>query len=359
MKNLFYYATKELSQDAFIMWLISNYDEEDNPELMDVSLSFISFLTNNAIDKETLKNSRIEVFSQVDHTDVSIDIYTNKESKMHDIIVIEDKVGSSEHNQLIDYNEAIDKKWKNKERVFKVFYKTGKVTEKDINGLKKANNDNKTGEWVLYDLDRIYGFFKDKTNSKSQVLNDYISFLEHINKALNYETDDEIKKWKSYHWEGFANAFLQKYDNSKSDKEEYVWVDSYQGRYTSICYQRCLPNSKDATVIEFFVRNGNKITAVLHHAFYDGTERRKWSVEKCEHFKDEKELLRKQLRKYISEIAGTPGYEKIGTVKSNASKSFGKISSEPISVDSIKDVESRFEEWINLFIKVVDNFKQD
>ena len=27
MKNLFDYATKELSQDAFLMWLFANYDD--------------------------------------------------------------------------------------------------------------------------------------------------------------------------------------------------------------------------------------------------------------------------------------------------------------------------------------------
>ena len=27
-KNLFTYATKELSQDAFLLWLFNNYDDE-------------------------------------------------------------------------------------------------------------------------------------------------------------------------------------------------------------------------------------------------------------------------------------------------------------------------------------------
>lgn len=40
-RNLFTYATKELSQDAFICWLLANYDTE---ELREESYRFINLL---------------------------------------------------------------------------------------------------------------------------------------------------------------------------------------------------------------------------------------------------------------------------------------------------------------------------
>ena len=38
MKNLFNYATKELSQDAFLMWLFENYDDSELGEIANALL---------------------------------------------------------------------------------------------------------------------------------------------------------------------------------------------------------------------------------------------------------------------------------------------------------------------------------
>ena len=358
MKNLFDYATKELSQDAFIMWLVDNNDEKSDLELRNTSLSFISFLTDYSLSVETISKSRIDVFSQVNHTDISIDVYKNKNDKVHDIIVIEDKTGSSEHNQLKDYNESIAK-WSNKGNVYKVFYKIGKITSKDEDGIKKANEDKRNGEWRLFDLNKIWGFFKDKDKSNSQILNDYISHIGHIYNALHFNTNDDISIWKSYHWEGFANAVLSDYDNKDSEKEEYVWVTDYQGRYVSICYQRCLPNSKDAAVLEVFIRDQNKLSATFHHAFYECEEEsRKWSVEKCKEKNREKsQSTREKLREYIKTISKTEEFKDVKTARRNATNTFGRISTGSKTVNSIKEAKETILKWIELFNKVIDNYR--
>lgn len=357
MENIFKFATKELSQDAFIMWLVSNYNEQKDLELRNASLSFISFLTGNKLGVDELSNSRIEVFSQVNHTDISIDIYRYGDSKKHDIIVIEDKTGSSEHNQLINYNKAIEK-WKNKGEVFKVFYKIGTITEQDKKGIEKANEDAKDSQWLLLDLNDIWRFFKDKTKSSSQVLNDYISYIGHIYDALHCETKDELADWKSYHWEGFANTYLSKFNNEKSKKEEYVWINTYQGRYTSICYQRCLPDSKDAAVIEIFVRNQNQFSATFHHAFYEGEgEPRKWSVDKCkEKNKDEKQLIRDKLIEHIKNISGRDEFKDIHAVKNNATNTFGRVSTGYKKINTFEEAKDTILSWILLFNKVIDSY---
>ena len=41
MENLFNYATKELSQDAFLMWLMANYNCEEDNQLKYASRKFI------------------------------------------------------------------------------------------------------------------------------------------------------------------------------------------------------------------------------------------------------------------------------------------------------------------------------
>ena len=217
MTNLFDFATKELSQDAFIMWLASNYNEPKDLALRDSALSFISFLTDNKIDKKTLENSIIKISSQVNHMDVSIDIYKDKGSKIHDVIVVEDKVGSSEHRQLKAYNDAIEG-WSNIGTVYKVFYKTRKITDNDRKGIKEADKDTKTGEWRLYDTEKIWKFFKDQDKSNSQVLNDYVDYIKGIKEALvqRYGADfDSLDEFFSKRYgisiEGYAaNRMLNK-----------------------------------------------------------------------------------------------------------------------------------------------------
>lgn len=358
MKNIFDFATKELSQDAFIMWLISNNDEREDVELRNTSLSFISFLTDYKLGTDELSNSRIEVFSQVNHTDISIDIYRYGDNKKHDIIVIEDKTGSSEHNQLIDYNKAITK-WKNKGDVFKAFYKIGKITDKDKEGIEKANKDSKDSQWRLFDLDKIWDFFKDKNKSSSQVLNDYISYIGHIYDALHCKTNDELVNWKSYHWEGFVNTVLSDYNNENSDKEEYVWVISYQGRYNSICYQRCLPGSKDAAVIEIFIRSQNHFSATFHHAFYEGeNEPRKWSVDKCKDENKEAKLqIRNKLIEHVKNISKTAEFKDIHTARSNASNTFGRISTGYKEINTFEEAKETILYWILLFNKVIESYR--
>ncbi|MEI3536529.1 MAG: hypothetical protein V8R16_07320 [Bacilli bacterium] len=65
MENLFNYATKELSQDAFLMWLMANYNCEEDKQLKDASRKFICklFEINNVdINENDILN--VEVYPQ-------------------------------------------------------------------------------------------------------------------------------------------------------------------------------------------------------------------------------------------------------------------------------------------------------
>ena len=355
MTNIFDYATKELSQDAFIKWLISNYNIEDDLELRNISLSFVCFLTDGHVSVEELIKSKILIYSQVDHIDISIDIYPSKDSKLedkHDVIVIEDKVFSSEHKQLTTYNKTINN-WKNINRVFKVFYKVGSLSSNDLSGVDTANKD-QSFKWRIYSLNKIYDFFKDKNKSNSQILNDYIEYINRIYKAYKGESAKSILEWKPYDFEGFIKKNLSGYDNEKSKKEEYVWIENYQGRYVSICYQRCLPcpYEKDAAVLEIFVRSKNKVSATFHHAFFiDKDSPRRWSIKKC----PEKQELRDKLIEYIKELSKDSN-SLVDKVRSNASNTFGRFVGEK-KIDNSNDLLLTVQNWVDEFIKIVDAFK--
>ena len=49
--NIFNYATKELTQDAFLMWLFDNYNKCDEPCVQKAALGLIEIFGINSIEK--------------------------------------------------------------------------------------------------------------------------------------------------------------------------------------------------------------------------------------------------------------------------------------------------------------------
>ena len=92
-KNLFDYATKELSQDAFILWLLDSWNSDNEIERT-TSRKFIQFISG--VD-ETENIQSVWVKPQWYRMDVSCFITIGDREVA---IFIEDKVTSSEHNQL-------------------------------------------------------------------------------------------------------------------------------------------------------------------------------------------------------------------------------------------------------------------
>ena len=105
--NLFTYATKELSQDAFICWLIANHNKE---ELQEEAYRFLNLLMDEKFLVGDIKAMTIK--QQESKMDIVIDFWTesSKNSDSHYLLVLEDKTTSSAHdNQLVNYNDKIDK----------------------------------------------------------------------------------------------------------------------------------------------------------------------------------------------------------------------------------------------------------
>lgn len=67
MKNLFDYATKELSQDAFLCWLFDNYDCE-NEKVAEVA---VRLLSSFSFELSAVKIKNLQVFKQWKYIDVA------------------------------------------------------------------------------------------------------------------------------------------------------------------------------------------------------------------------------------------------------------------------------------------------
>ena len=170
--NLFKYATKELSQDAVICWILNWVNYPQN-ELYSLGRELL-----DAINDEELNNwEEIKIYQQKKKADIVVVIPSQKK-----IIIIEDKVYSSEHdNQIETYKNEFEKLNTQKEelgietdnpyRVLTVYLKTGFFYDADK--LVKANyiiNGNK-----FYDI-----VSKPRYKGKSEILDCYVEYLSDL-----------------------------------------------------------------------------------------------------------------------------------------------------------------------------------
>ncbi len=346
MKNLFEYATKELSQDAFLMWFLESWNEPDVGEHV---TRFLESVTGLSIGHGIL--TRLKTHAQVNHIDVTCDFWIGDEQHL---LIIEDKTGSSEHgNQLDRYTESIAR-WKNEsnethKNVYLLYYKTSYLDESEARRVKDAVGY-QGKKWLIWDLKTINEFFS-KVKSNSVILNQYIEHVRKIQTDLESVSDLPIREWSFRNWEGYfrkklleriREKFKDRYDE-KYDGRTYFW--GYQGRYVSINHfiDPCVPPSGHVGYhtkldLELFIRPWqDELTATIHPVVSDEKdERETW---KCQ------QVFTDPLRKRALEHGGN--YFKRLRTKQCIGK-FGKGSREIRCKSSFTSVEELTTYILNL-----------
>ena len=207
--NLFYYATKELSQDAFICWLCSfaleNADRSDEQLVKCAKQMIYEFMHRGA--GEILEQDKIhlkKVEKQVRNIDVLLTVeYMGEIYK----IIVEDKIHASEHdNQLLRYREEVKD---DNCKVIGIYFKTG--FQSNMADVKKA-------DYKLFNrkdvLDLLNGF-----NSNNAIFNNYREYWENFEEIANSYKSNPLDKWPD--WQA-VNGF---YDEMQSVLEEKgVWA---------------------------------------------------------------------------------------------------------------------------------------
>lgn len=253
MENLFNYATKELSQDAFLMWLMANYNCEEDKELKDASRKFICklFAINNIdINENDILNA--EVYPQKNKIDIYAIIDIKDKGKYG--VFIEDKTSSFEHNQLAKYNNNI-KKIKNSDKlnyVLKIFYKSHLINNEERKRIIDA-------EWKEFVFDDVYNFFIEYKDVNNIILSQYSKYIEKLYLDSNNKekpNDNNINAWESY----FRNVIKLNIDDISDswivEERRYHYV--YMGiRYKGHCNEE-IPflelRSKDLINNKFTIR---------------------------------------------------------------------------------------------------------
>jgi hypothetical protein len=118
--NLFDYATKELSQDAFICWLLEWSDtkySELNPELHSAGLGLLNALLE-LHDESAVLEPTLTLYQQLLHVDIVVEVGDDV------VLMIEDKVHSKEHAAQLIYSTKISEHFPGR-RVLPIYFKTG------------------------------------------------------------------------------------------------------------------------------------------------------------------------------------------------------------------------------------------
>lgn len=165
--NLFNFATKELSQDAFLCWCLNWYN---NPEsvLYPMAEELLGVFGGNGLPQ----GQELEIWQQIKKIDILVIL-----KKQNRAIIIEDKTTSSEHDgQISRYREMIKCGLSKQEQetlginssveIRTVYFKTGFHYDCDRETVADIKVD---GQTFLKILEKYTGW--------SEILDDYVSFL--------------------------------------------------------------------------------------------------------------------------------------------------------------------------------------
>ena len=196
--NLFDYATKELSQDAMICWLLKwaakEYREVD-PELSKVGRGLVNALLKKHETSSLTEISKVQVCQQHHRIDVLATINDT------DVLLIEDKTDSADHSgQLERYYEAVRQEHPDK-NIYPIYFKTGnyQLSEKSrVEGTKH--------QYKVFDRSDFLKVLKEYKgdNATNGILTDFRDYLQRLEDATNSYcewTKGTAKGWEA--WQGF------------------------------------------------------------------------------------------------------------------------------------------------------------
>ena len=206
--NIFDIATKELTQDAFITWLLKFADEKNRNfdlEMNECGKMFVKELIRKQIKSFDEPITKVEAGRQWEN----IDVWAEVNEKY--LIIIEDKTSTTYHsNQLERYKEN-STKWcieNNYEIPICIYLKTG---NESISSLRKIEEQ---GFAIFNRIDFISILEKFEKSSN----NIYLDFFQRLKKLEKWNNEFEekfIKDWNGNDWQGFFH-FLEKHEKIES-----------------------------------------------------------------------------------------------------------------------------------------------
>jgi hypothetical protein len=200
--NIFDIATKELSQDAFITWLLQFADDKYqsvNPLLNKCGKTFVTQLIQKQILNFNETISKVEAGRQWEN----IDVWAEVNDKY--LIIIEDKTYTGQRDgQLAKYKSTAEK-WcinNNYEKPICIYLKTGNESQNSLSQIQQQGYS----IFSRVDFINLLTQFKETSNN---IFTDFYERLTRIEKSNNEFENKLIKDWNGNDWQGFFQ-FLEK-----------------------------------------------------------------------------------------------------------------------------------------------------
>ena len=201
--NLFHYATKELSQDAMICWLIDWAGQtEGDEELRRCGLRFVNALLNHKRDDkipiEVKGGSEIKIVRQERSIDVLVRI-----NQQH-VLLIEDKTDTKDHSEQLSryYDDVVEGRTQfgkvRKRDLRPVYFKTGNQSLSDDRRIEEIEN------YKVFNRQDFLNVL-DGCMGSNQIVMDFRQYLQGVEDETKSYSDwtGEARRESWWAWQGF------------------------------------------------------------------------------------------------------------------------------------------------------------
>jgi hypothetical protein len=229
--NLFDFATSELSQDAFICWMISWAKKENkviDEKLHETAILFLRTLFKKRGKIPPKDFSIIEVTRQ----DKRIDVLTLIDDEY--AIVIEDKTNTSDGlEKLKKYIDDVSERKFPFDNIIPVYFKTGDQSEYE--------SVNRAGYMRFSRKEFLDILHKGKEKGvNNQIYIDYLNFLQNWEDSVNSYKTLPLSEW---HWDSWVGFFVEMQKRLKDGTWGYVpnQGGGFMGFWWHINYEKEYP----------------------------------------------------------------------------------------------------------------------
>lgn len=221
--NIFNYATKELSQDAVICWLLAwagrkgGQDKEDEA-LRDCGRRFVEALLDE--HRASLKGD-IEK-TEIRQQDHSIDVLARINGPQGQVFLIEDKTSTSDHSEQLKryYDAVVGGKTAlgevGKKNLFPIFLKTGNQSRAEEKRIEESVEIDGPYRYRVFNRKEFLEKVLDHYKGSNPILLDFRTYLQEWEDEANSFKDwkeGESAKWSWNAWEGFFRHLEEKLVN--------------------------------------------------------------------------------------------------------------------------------------------------
>lgn len=196
--NLFKYATSELSQDAFLCWLLAWADQDHaqaDHALHTTAVDFVEALLRKCDIPLPGRSLQVQVLRQENHIDVVALIGKDI------VLAIEDKCQTQDHSeQLPRYRTTLAKEWSER-RPARVYLKTGDQSDyARVEGQRWATFTRPEMMAVLDHGDR---------RVQNAIFCDFLDHLKVLERDFQAYRTTVLSQWSPPAWRGFYHAIRE------------------------------------------------------------------------------------------------------------------------------------------------------